>query len=143
MPPSTVAAMAASMMHNNQSTDTRDPEDLRVPGGGGGNPFLQRGGHLGGMPGGPPGAAGFQGSALLDTYLSMIAAAGGDSNSMAAALGAFPGRAAAFAQAASQLSASGAQQKTENTPQGKLGSDYFTAYILQLLLVVLCIADIW
>ena len=125
MPPSTVAAMAASMMHNNTSTDTRDPEDLRVPGGG--NPFLGRGGPLGGIP--PPGAAGpHMGSALLDTYLSMIAAAGGDSNSMAAALGAFPGRAAAFAQAASQLSASGAQQKTENTPQGKLGSDYLTTY---------------
>jgi len=116
-----VAAMAASMMHNNSSTDTRDPEDLRVPGGvGGGNPFLGRGGPLGGIP--PPGAAGpHMGSALLDTYLSMIAAAGGDSNSMAAALGAFPGRAAAFAQAASQLSASGAQQKTENTPQVFLG----------------------
>ena len=40
------------------------------------------------------------GSALLDTYLSMIAAAGGDSSTMAAALGSFPGRAAAFAQAA-------------------------------------------
>ena len=148
MPPSTVAAMAASMMHNNSnnSTDTRDPEDLRVPGGVGGvgNPFLGRGGPLGGIPPVPGAAGPHMGSALLDTYLSMIAAAGGDSNSMAAALGAFPGRAAAFAQAASQLSASGAQQKTENTPQGKLGSDYFTTYILlQLLLVVLCIADIW
>ena len=132
MPPSTVAAMAASMMHNNSnnSTDTRDPEDLRVPGGVGGvgNPFLGRGGPLGGIPPVPGAAGPHMGSALLDTYLSMIAAAGGDSNSMAAALGAFPGRAAAFAQAASQLSASGAQQKTENTPQGKLGSDYLTTY---------------
>ena len=128
MPPSTVAAMAASMMHNNTNagSDNRDPEDLRVPTT---NPFLGRGGPLGAIP--PPGA-GPMGSALLDTYLSMIAAAGGDSASMAAALGSFPGRAAAFAQAASQLSASGAQQKTDNTPQGKLSLDYF----------VLCIADI-
>merc|ERR1712045_246661 len=101
MPPSTVAAMAASMMHNNSnnSTDTRDPEDLRVPGGVGGvgNPFLGRGGPLGGIPPVPGAAGPHMGSALLDTYLSMIAAAGGDSNSMAAALGSFPGRAAAFA----------------------------------------------
>ena len=120
MPPSTVAAMAASMMHNTNSnaSSDRDPEDLRVPGTGP-NPFLGRGGPLG-FPA-PPGA-GAGGSALLDTYLSMIAAAGGDSASMAAALGSFPGRAAAFAQAASQLSASGLGQKTDNTPQGKLGS---------------------
>ena len=59
------------------------------------------------ITGGPPG----MGSALLDTYLSMIAAAGGDSASMAAALGSFPGRAAAFAAqaaaAAQQMGASG------------------------------------
>ena len=76
-----------------------DPEDLRVPTS---SPFLNRGA-IGGPGGAPPGfpnpaAAGpHMGSALLDTYLSMIAAAGGDSASMAAALGSFPGRAAAFA----------------------------------------------
>merc|ERR1712156_429299 len=128
MPPASVAAVAASMMHNttssnNGNADTSRPvglmgsdsEDLRVPNS---LPFMNRGA-IGGPGGAPPGphpmAGPHMGSALLDTYLSMIAAAGGDSNSMAAALGAFPGRAAAFAQAASQLSASGAQQKTENT----------------------------
>ena len=103
------------MMHNNSSSNSdahrqvglmagSDPEDLRVPTS---SPFLNRGamgGPLGGaQPGGPhpmaggPGGPNPMGSALLDTYLSMIAAAGGDSTSMAAALGSFPGRAAAFA----------------------------------------------
>lgn len=46
------------------------------------------------------GTPGSMGSALLDTYLSMIAAAGSE-GSMAAALNSFPaGRAAAFAAAA-------------------------------------------
>jgi len=106
MPPASVAAVAASMMHNNSSSNNdayrqasgmmgQDPEDLRVPTS---SPFLNRGA-MGVPAGAPPGQNPMQpmGSALLDTYLSMIAAAGGDSASMAAALGSFPGRAAAFA----------------------------------------------
>ena len=100
--------LAASMMHNNSSSNNdayrqaagmmgQDPEDLRVPTS---SPFLNRGAMgVPGAGGAPPGQNPMQpmGSALLDTYLSMIAAAGGDSASMAAALGSFPGRAAAFA----------------------------------------------
>ena len=100
--------LAASMMHNNSSSNSdtyrqaagmmgQDPEDLRVPTS---SPFLNRGAMgVPGAGGAPPGQNPMQpmGSALLDTYLSMIAAAGGDSASMAAALGSFPGRAAAFA----------------------------------------------
>ena len=112
------------MMHNNTSSNNgntdaprpagvmgSDPEDLRVPTS---SPFLNRGA-IGGPGGAPPGphpmAGPHMGSALLDTYLSMIAAAGGDSNSMAAALGSFPGRAAAFAAqaaAAQQMGGLGA-----------------------------------
>lgn len=116
MPPSSVAAMAASMMQHNNGNDgnPRDPEDLRIPTS---SPFLNRGamgagGHAG-SAGGAPGAnhpmAGHpgMGSALLDTYLSMIAAAGGDSATMAAALGSFPGRAAAFAAQAAAMQGAG------------------------------------
>ena len=111
LPASVPPASVAAMMHNAnnggnlgegmnpmQRTPGGDPEDLRVPTT---SPFLNRG-----AMGGPGGAhhpmAGHpgMGSALLDTYLTMIAAAGGDSSTMAAALGSFPGRAAAFAQAA-------------------------------------------
>ena len=102
MPPSSVAAVAASM--RNAGGEGKDPEDLRIPTS---SPFLSRGALPGAHP--MPGHPGM-GSALLDTYLSMIAAAGGDSASMAAALGSFPGRAAAFAAqaaAASQLNAAG------------------------------------
>ena len=96
MPPSSVAAVAASMHRN--ATGEKDPEDLRIPTS---SPFLSRGA----LPGahGMPGLPGMGSSALLDTYLSMIAAAGGDS-AMAAALGSFPGRAAAFAAQAAAAS---------------------------------------
>lgn len=114
MPPSSVAAMAASMMQHNNGNEGNprggDPEDLRIPTS---SPFLNRGA----MGAGGPGAAGAgnhpmgghpgMGSALLDTYLSMIAAAGGDSATMAAALGSFPGRAAAFAAQAAAMGAGG------------------------------------
>ena len=103
MPPSSVAAVAASM-RNSAETGKDPPEDLRIPTS---SPFLSRGALPGAHP--MPGHPGM-GSALLDTYLSMIAAAGGDSASMAAALGSFPGRAAAFAAqaaAASQMAGGG------------------------------------
>lgn len=111
MPPTSVAALA-SMMHNSEGGRHSDAEDLRLP-----SNFLGRGsamGHAHAMAaaaaaaaasGSHPGSG--MGSALLDTYLSMIAAAGGDSSSMAAALGSFPGRAGLFAQAASQMHAPG------------------------------------
>ena len=63
------------------------------------------------------------GSALLDTYLSMIAAAGGDSASMAAALGSFPGRAAAFAAQAAAMGNSTAVSKSELKANGKDSAD--------------------
>lgn len=101
------------MQHNNGNEGNPrggDPEDLRIPTS---SPFLNRGA----MGAGGPGAAGAgnhpmgghpgMGSALLDTYLSMIAAAGGDSATMAAALGSFPGRAAAFAAQAAAMGAGG------------------------------------
>jgi len=98
MPPSSVAAVAASMHRN--AVGEKDPEDLRIPTSMA-SPFLSRGA----LPGahGMPGLPGMGSSALLDTYLSMIAAAGGDS-AMAAALGSFPGRAAAFAAQAAAAS---------------------------------------
>ena len=95
MPPSSVAAVAASM----RNASEKDPEDLRIPNS---SPFLSRGA-LPGAGHGMPGLPGMGSSALLDTYLSMIAAAGGDS-AMAAALGSFPGRAAAFAAQAAAAS---------------------------------------
>lgn len=109
MPPASVAAVAASMMHNsnngnNMVDPNRDPEDLRVPTS---SPFLNRGAMGGPAPPHPMAGHPAMGSALLDTYLSMIAAAGGDSNTMAAALGSFPGRAAAFAAQAAQAAQMG------------------------------------
>jgi hypothetical protein len=119
MPPASVAAIAASMMHNNHD---RDPEDLRIPTS---SPFGSHMGHRGAMGHAAALAAAHassqgagMGSALLDTYLSMIAAAGCDSNTMAAALGSFPGaanRAAAFA-AASQIATSTASTSNRVKP---------------------------
>jgi hypothetical protein len=102
IPASMAAAAAASGMFGNHNRD--DIEDLRVPpptsspsfmnsnGGGITSPHMRHGGLMagispkdfmalaaaGGGGGGPPGP---MGSALLDTYLSMIAAAGGGDNS--------------------------------------------------------------
>merc|ERR1712025_503787 len=99
-------------MHNNTNAggENRDPEDLRVPTT---TPFLGRGGPLGAIP--PPGAGPHMGSALLDTYLSMIAAAGGDSASMAAALGSFPGRAAACLGKITDLKAGNGKDQDERS----------------------------
>ena len=85
--------------------------------------------------GGPAAAGGPMGSALLDTYLSMIAAAGGDTNSMAAALN-FQNnpatRAAAFAAAAAaagggngigSASTNGEKDSDADELGGELGSD--------------------
>jgi hypothetical protein len=123
MPPASVAAVAASMMHNsnNSNADGRDPEDLRIPTS---SPFLTRGA-MGGHGGSPHPMAGHpgMGSALLDTYLSMIAAAGGDSASMAAALGSFPGRAAAFAAQAAAMGGAAGQGMTNPMMLGSKGLD--------------------
>ena len=120
---------AASMMHNttssnNGNADTSRPvglmgsdsEDLRVPNS---LPFMNRGaiGGPGGAPPGPHPMAGHpgMGSALLDSYLSMIAAAGGDSASMAAALGLFPGRAAACLGKISDLKTGNGKDQDERS----------------------------
>ena len=87
--------------------------------------------------GAPGGAAGGMGSALLDTYLSMIAAAGGDTNAMAAALNfqntamarsaaaAFAAASAASGAASGASSTNGDNKEVKNDDDmaGELGSD--------------------
>ena len=140
--------LAASMMHNNSSSNNdayrqasgmmgQDPEDLRVPTS---SPFLNRGAMgVPGAGGAPPGQNPMQpmGSALLDTYLSMIAAAGGDSASMAAALGSFPGRAAAFAAQAA------AAQQMGGGGLGVRGSSVSTFFSGVSLLAMILLARPW
>ncbi len=110
LPASGPGGSATVMLHGRAiNTGGSEAEDLRVPNA---SPFGHSLAHMRSglnhkdFGGAAHGAAGSMGSALLDTYLSMIAAAGGDNN-MAAALNSFPaGRAAAFA-AAAQAAASG------------------------------------
>jgi len=112
------------MLHGRAiNSGNTEAEDLRVPNA---SPFahsltqMRSGINHKDFVGVPHGASGSMGSALLDTYLSMIAAAGSE-NSMAAALNSFPaGRAAAFA-AAAQAAASGRRLDREDV--GGLNGD--------------------
>ena len=120
LPASMPTSIASAMMHGNSY-----PDEDRVPSAS--SPFGANGSHslshsprtlnpkdfaalaAGGHSAHPtPGGAGM-GSALLDTYLSMIAAAGGDTNAMAAAINFqnSASRAAAFAAAAAAAAAGG------------------------------------
>lgn len=125
--------MPSSLLPSSRSggdRDNADSDDLRVPSSA--SPFGANGGALShssrpmnpkdfaAFLQAPPtsvGGPGGMGSALLDTYLSMIAAAGGDTNAMSAALN-LQSNAARLAAAAA-AAATGTDQRPTNGDGGK------------------------